>query len=350
MSVIVFMPGAFWQNQLGGLMPIPPQLLRQDVALRAELGAPDMRHLVVIEATDTDAALARTESLGPALDSLVATGAIRAYDQPAKYVPSRDRQLARQRKLPTEGDLRRSLDQALDSQPFRPGTFEPFVADIAAARRLAPLTPGDLAGTPLAARLESLLLKRDGHAIALVTVSGVKDAARLRAAVDGPGVTLLDLKQASEDLVAGQRTRILQSLAIATVLLVIVVWVALRDRRRAWRVLAPMVLTTLIILAVLRGAGVALNLFHLIALVLAAGLGLDYALFFEHAEDDPREQRRTLHALLVCALSTLMVFALLSLSTLPVLRAIGVTVTIGVIANFVLALLLTRPTPRSLTG
>jgi predicted exporter len=40
-----------------------------------------------------------------------------------------------------------------------------------------------------------------------------------------------------------------------------------------------------------------------------------------------------------------MVFALLALSSLPVLRAIGVTVSLGVVSNFVLALLLTRP-PR----
>ena len=112
---------------------------------------------------------------------------------------------------------------------------------------------------------------------------------------------------------------------------------------RVWRVLLPMVLTTLFILAVLRGAGVSLNLFHLIALVLAAGLGLDYALFFEHAADDPREQRRTLHALIVCSISTFIVFAVLAASTLPVLRGIGVTVTLGVAGNFVLALLLTRP-------
>ena len=90
-------------------------------------------------------------------------------------------------------------------------------------------------------------------------------------------------------------------------------------------------------------AGVSLNLFHLIALVLAAGLGLDYALFFERAADDPAEQRRTLHAVLVCSLSTLMVFALLAMSSLPVLRSIGVTVSAGVVCNFVLALLLTRP-------
>ena len=94
--------------------------------------------------------------------------------------------------------------------------------------------------------------------------------------------------------------------------------------------------------AVLRAGGVSLNLFHLVSLVLAAGLGLDYALFFEHASDDPAEQKRTLHALLVCSLSTLLVFALLALSTVPVLQAIGVTVSLGVISNFALALLLTR--------
>jgi predicted exporter len=126
------------------------------------------------------------------------------------------------------------------------------------------------------------------------------------------------------------------------VLLVVVVAVALRDRHRVLRVLSPMALTTVMILAILHAFGVALSLFHLIALVLAAGLGLDYALFFEHAADDPAEQRRTLHAVLVCSLSTWMVFVLLAFMELPVLRAIGVTVGIGVASNFVLALLLTR--------
>ena len=86
-----------------------------------------------------------------------------------------------------------------------------------------------------------------------------------------------------------------------------------------------------------------MTLFHLVALILGAGLGLDYALFFEHASRDRDEQRRTLHAVLVCTISTLLVFALLAMSPLPVLRAIGVTVSLGVILNFVLALLLTRP-------
>ena len=103
-----------------------------------------------------------------------------------------------------------------------------------------------------------------------------------------------------------------------------------------------MALTTLLILAVLRGCGIELTLFHLVALILAAGLGLDYALFFEHAGDDYEDQLRTLHALIVCSLMTLLVFFLLALSSIPVLRAIGVTVTLGVVGNFVLALLIAR--------
>jgi predicted exporter len=191
--------------------------------------------------------------------------------------------------------------------------------------------------------VDSLLLRRADHWTGLVTLTGLNDPTVLEQVLPNQsGVTLLDLKQASEDLVAHQRERILWCLAISAVMLVTVVFVALRDAGRVRRVLAPMALTTLIIVALFHAAGISLSLFHLIALVLAAGLGLDYALFFEHASNDPAQQRRTLHAIVVCSLSTFMVFALLGLSSLPVLRAIGLTVAAGVMLNFVLALLLTR--------
>jgi predicted exporter len=227
--------------------------------------------------------------------------------------------------------------------------FDPFVADIERARTLPPLTLEQLRATAFGAGLEALLTQHAETATALVTFSGVNDVASLHelAAGAGPQITLLDVKQASESLVAGQRTRILWSLAVAALLLIGVVAFALRSGARAARVLAPMALTTLVIVAALQAFGVSLNLFHLISLILAAGLGLDYALFFEHAAEDRAEQRRTLHAVLVCSLSTLMVFALLATSSLPVLRAIGAPVAIGVVANFLLALLLTRPAAAS---
>jgi predicted exporter len=346
-GVLWLSPRPLWQDELGGLTPVPRHLIERDSALRRELGAPDVRYLLVVEDRDAQGVLARAAGLDEPLDALVATGALAGFDHAARYLPTLEQQRRRQAALPGPEELRAALDAAVRATPFRPAVFAPFLADVERARHLPLLGPGDLAGTPLEAPVGGLLLERDGRWTGLVTLTGLNDPAALeRLVAASEGVTLLDLKQASEDLVARQRERILWCLAGSAVLLVLVVAVALRDATRVRRVLAPMALTTLLVLGILHASGVALNLFHLISLVLAAGLGLDYALFFERAADDPAEQRRTLHAVLVCSLSTLMVFALLALSTLPVLRSIGVTVALGVVGNFFLSLLLTRPGAR----
>jgi predicted exporter len=355
-----------WQNNLGQLTPIPQPLLETDARLRQELGAADIRRLLVVEGATADEVLSFLESLQPELDGLVQRGAIESYDHAARYLPSIARQVRRQEALPDTESLRAALTQATAGLPFKANLFQPFVNDVAKAKTLPPLTPQALAGTPLELQVGALLLHRADRWTGLITMGGVRDVAALEqlaaehentaassrptTASDNPTpknsaatLTVLDLKQASENLVARQRTHLLWSLAVAAVLLAITILTALRSPKRMLRVIAPMAMTTLIILAILHGLGISLNIFHLIALVLAAGLGVDYALFFEAVEDDPAEQRRTLHAVLVCSLSTLLVFAALAASTLPVLRAIGVTVTLGIVSNFVLALLLTRP-------
>jgi predicted exporter len=286
--------------------------------------------------------LQASERLRPALDQLVAAHALSGYDSAARYLPSAATQRARQAKLPDAATLQAALDSAVAATPFRSDAFTDFARDVAAAKQAPPLTVHDLDGTPLAASVGGLLLQRGDHATALVSLSGLADPAAVARIAQAHGAQLLDLKQASESLVVEYRQRVLVALAIAALLLIATVWVALRTPHRVLRVLAPMALTTLLILAVLRGFGVELNLFHLVALILAAGLGLDYALFFEHAGDDRAEQLRTLHAVIVCSLTTLLVFSLLALSSIPVLRAIGSTVAIGVFGNFALALLIAR--------
>jgi predicted exporter len=77
-------------------------------------------------------------------------------------------------------------------------------------------------------------------------------------------------------------------------------------------------------------------------LTLAAGLGLHYALFFERKVDNAAEARRTLHATLVCVISAVLVFGLLATSSLPVLRAIGLTVAMGVAFHFCLSILMAQ--------
>lgn len=341
-AVAAFAPGSFWQNDLGRLTPVPPAALARDAQLRSELGAPDVRYVLVVQQPDVESALRSSERLLPALQDLRARGAIGGFDLAARYLPSATTQHARQARLPDRPTLRAALDAAMAGGPFQPDAFDAFVADIERAKQAPALAPRDLAGTPLAASVEGLLLQRGGHVTALVALSGLQDPAAVATVASAHGAQLLDLKQASESLVAQYRQRVLWALALAAVLLTAAVWFALRSPRRVLRVLAPMALSTLLILAVLRAMGVELNLFHLVSLILAAGLGLDYALFFDHAGDDRAEQLRTLHAVIVCSLTTLLVFALLAASSIPVLRAIGATVALGVVCNFVLALLIVR--------
>lgn len=341
-GIIVFAPGPFWQNDLSKLTPVPADALAQDAVLRDELGAPDVRYVLTLEGKTEDQALQASERLRPALDRLVAAGALAGYDMASRYLPSAQVQRARQQALPAHDRLQGMLGTVLADSPFNADAFDPFIADIDAAKRAPVLSRTDLQGTPLAASVAGLLLSGSDHATALVSLNGLQDPAAVAKTAAANGARLLDLKEASESLVAAYRGRVLAALAVAALLLTATVWIALRRLRRVLRVLLPMALTTLLILAVLRGLGVELNLFHLVALILAAGLGLDYALFFDHAGDDRADQLRTLHALIVCSLMTLLVFSLLALSSIPVLRAIGTTVAIGVFANFVLALLVSR--------
>ncbi len=336
--------GPWWDTDLGHLTPVPEAMLREYESLQQALGAPDVRYLLALQGPTADALLAREESLSKSLATLTAQHAIGGFDLAARYLPSAAVQRRRQAALPDARSLQDSLDKAATGMAFRPGLFAPFVTDVARARTLPPLTAATIAGTPLALTVGSLLQPRDGSWTGLVTLTDVRQLQRLAqlAGASNGTLQLLDLKQAAEDLVSHQRQRILESVAAAAVLLILVVAATCRSFRRMLRVVTPMALSTLVTLAVLHGAGVALNLFHLIALVLAAGLGLDYGLFLERASHDETAHRRALHTVSICATAACVVFAVLGSSALPVLRSIGITVVLGVASNFVLSQLLIR--------
>jgi predicted exporter len=348
LALLWLAPAPFWQNDLAALTPVPPALLQREGQLRAALGAPDVRYLLVLEAADDEALLQASERLEDEVEKWKTGGLVDAVELPTRYLPSLATQRARQARLPDRATLAAALAAAGADLPFQAGLFAPFLDDVERARRLPPLTPQAFAASPLGSRLQAMLSRRDGHSVALATLSGVHDPARLAASAQAAGtgtasVSLLDLKAASESLVASFRARIGRALLVALLLLAGAVAVAFGDVRRAWHVIAPMSLATLLALAVLRAGGVSLSLFHLVALTLAAGLGLHYALFFERRVADVAEERRTLHATLVCVVSAVLVFGLLATSTLPVLRAIGATVALGVAFHFCLSTQMARP-------
>src|SRR5580704_3660900 len=265
---VIGMPGPWWDTDLGHLTPVPEPMLREYEALQQDLGAPDVRYLLALQGPTADAVLTREEALSAQLTALTNQHAIGAFDLAARYLPSAAVQRRRQAAVPDAATLHGSLDQALAGTAFKPGLFAPFVSDLERARTLPPLSVDTIAGTPLALTVGGLLQQRDGGWTGLVTLTDVRQPEKLAAlaAASAGNFQMLDLKQAAEDLVTHQRQRILASVATAAVLLMLVVAATCRSWRRMVRVVTPMMLSVLVTLALLHGAGVALNLFHLIAL------------------------------------------------------------------------------------
>ena len=341
-------PHPLWSNELAGLTPVPQSLQELDTRLRSELGAPDLRYALAIRAADAESALARDEALAVELKQLVATGAVGSFDSPSRLLPSVAHQRQVQQVLPDNESLRTRLHDALQGSPFREEAFATFLADVESSRTLEPLTPTALEGTALADRLDAVLLQKPAEAIALVTLNDVKDPGRIAewARSQGNDVLLLDLKSLAESLIARYRTLALAALGLALVVIGVMMVIQLRWRATL-AVLLPVVATLAGTVALLNVAGVPLTLFHVVSLILVGGLSFDYGLFFNRSEATGDDALRTRYSVMVCWVSTLGAFALLMVSSMPVLRALGSTVALGVSLGFVLSLLARRPEPEA---
>ncbi len=101
----------------------------------------------------------------------------------------------------------------------------------------------------------------------------------------------------------------------------------LRYRATTWRVLAPTALASAITIALLGIVGHQLQLFHVLALMLLLGIGVDYGVFFQERPD--RREASAWMAVSLSAASTLLSFGLLGLSKTPALQAFGLTMLLG---------------------
>jgi predicted exporter len=338
-----------WNDELSGLSPVSSSDQSMDDTLRKDLGAPDVRQLVVVTGDSEQAALETAERVGVVLAGLQSSGVLAGYDSPARYLPSVAAQHARQRAIPAAGKLRGSLAEAAAGLPFRAGTFAPFIEEAQTAKRQPALVRADLHGTALALKLEALLAQRRAQWFAMLPLRGVADASALEQEIArlGPqGVVLLDLKRESDALYQGYLARVLKFALLGAAAIGLLLAAALRSLRRAWEVLAPLAAAVIVTVAILIAAGHRLNIFHVVALLLVIGVGSNYSLFFERHNMANSSPERTVTSLLFCNLSTVIGFGVIGFASTPVLSAIGSTVAIGAFLSLVFAAILTARLSR----
>ncbi|WP_321851588.1 MMPL family transporter [Burkholderia diffusa] len=357
-ATLVLHRDGLWSRELAALSPVPARAQALDARLRADVGAPDVRYLVVISAPTEQAALERAEQVAAQLQPLVDRGTLAGFESPARYLPSDAAQRARQASLPDADVLAARMRAAVANQPIsvRPELFAPFIADVEAARHAPPITRADLRGTSMALAVDALLTERAGRWSAMLPLRA-PDAARsasaasapalaaapIRAAVARAGVPdalFVDMKAEADRLYVSYvhediRLSLAGFAAIAALLLI-----ALRSPRRVVRALAPLVAAVLVVTAGFALAGVPLTILHLVGMLLIVAVGSNYALFFCKRDDAQPVTPYTLVSLLIANLATVAGFGLLALSRVPLLETFGLTVGPGAMLALAFAAIL----------
>ncbi|MEP7068237.1 MAG: MMPL family transporter [Usitatibacter sp.] len=343
----------WWEHDLANVSPIPAAMRAEDASLRRQMGAPEVSVFLASRGSSEAAALEAAEAILPALDRWQAAGLIRSYDSPARYLPSPSTQAARLSALPDNAALEANLRDALRGLPYRAEAFAPFVADVAAARGAAPLTRAAYAGTPLGTKVNAQVIALEGQWLVLTPLGGVADPSAVRAALAKlPNATtrLVDLKEVSTGMLESFRHEATRQALMGVALICVLLAAGLGSIRRAFRVAAPVAAALPITIALLVAAGQRIGVFHVVALLLVLGIGLNYALFFERPAANETQRERARLAIALCSVATLITFGILALSATPVLRAIGATVALGAAVCLVLAALwaAAQPTDREL--
>ena len=349
--------GPLWGDELASLSPIAAGDRVLDEQLRRDIGAPDVRHLIVVNAPDQESALEASEKISVILQRAVQQKQVEGFESPASYLPSLALQRARQAALPGPEVLRENLREAQRGLPFRPGLFEPFLSDAAAAGTQRLLDRASLQGTSLALKLDSLLIKRDndgtGGWTAMLPLRGVTDSAAIGleiARLSKPQPVLIDLKHESDALYQTYRREVMTYSLLGTGAIVLLLLLSLRSPRRVLNVLTPLAAAVLVTFSLLVLSGNPLSIFHLVGLLLVVAVGSNYALFFERQAASAEEHERTLVSVLFANITTMLGFGLLAFSKVPVLHAIGSTVGIGAILSLAFAAIVIARAPDPTTS
>ncbi len=346
-----------WSYELNDLSPIPAALLDLDGELRADMGAADVRHMLLLQDTTQEQVLQRCEQFLPRLDALVAQGLLGAYQAPCAYLPSQARQEQRQQALPDQDQLEKALQEATDALPIALQSLQGFVEDVANSKALPLLRSEKLENSTFGITLGVTLYPvkvnegRVYHALIQLqaplqkgkAVSINHDAlqSELVDILDEQSV-LLDLKEDFNSIYKTYLNKILKYSAAGFMVIIVLLLIMLRSLKTTLLVILPLACAIIFVTALLHMLGSQLNLLNIIGLLLVFAVGSNYALFFSSSQSN-----MTLASLLLATTTTVIGYGVLIFSQIPILQTIGVTVGSGVFLALVFSALMAPGTMRN---
>ena len=145
------------------------------------------------------------------------------------------------------------------------------------------------------------------------------------------GVEFVNTLQRTTDALQQQRYSASKLLLVAYLLVSLLLTLRYRSLKTTGMLLVPICASAMVVI-ICFSLGQTLNLFHIMALFLVLGFGMDYTIFTREID---HMRAITLQAILLSAITSLLSFGLLSFSSIPVAHSFGITLLIGNCFNLI---------------
>jgi predicted exporter len=318
-------------DDIRSLQNPPKHLVDEQIKLSQLLDVPAPAQFYLVRGPTAEAVLQREEVLRERLEPMLEKRLISGYQALSNWVPSlhvqgEHRELIQNKLLNDGGALNLLAKKLGEDDKWVSRSREALLASA------LPLSPEIFLKSPIAEPSRAIWLGNlNGIYASIVGVRGAKkdNLAILQQAASGlEGVQWVDKVSEVSSVLAAYR----QYMTWLVVFSYLAVYGLLypRYRRGTWRVVAPTAIASLATLALLGSVGAGLQLFHVLALMLLLGIGIDYGIFLQ--EHFGRRDAIAWLSVALSAINTLLSFGLLSLSKTPALQAFGVTMLIGTVA------------------
>ncbi len=306
---------------------VSPSLLSQEqqVASRTQVYEPG-RYLMVQGASD-DAVFTALEQLYAALGEQQ-----QSLSSILDWLPSPARQrenYARQAKLYAEG---MALDQFAARLGLPATQFTAVKAQYQQADNRVLSVPALLEELP---SLPPLWIAQSDRIYSVVLIRKNSDLDKIAAAADKiTGVQYINTLASASEALKAQRETGAMLLLLAYALIAVLLMLYYRRLKAVCLLLIPLVASA-VTLAAVSLLGQSITVFHVMALFLVLGLGMDYIIF---AKEMQTQRAVTQQAILLSAVTSLLSFGLLAFSSMPIVQAFGSTILIGNTINFIAAI------------
>ncbi|MEO8314369.1 MAG: hypothetical protein ABI645_06190 [Pseudomonadota bacterium] len=297
------------------LQNVPHAMLDEQLQAGRILGLASPAQVFLVSGDTEQSLLINQERLTDRLAPLVRQGVISGFQALSDWVPSQSRQ-------ETDGPLIAKAD-SLALRAMAAATGERIVPQPTVSQSLTIDEFMRAGGThlPVGAWQDD-----SGLHFSLVMLQGVSRASLpllADSATGLQGIRWIDSTAQYSEVLTRYRARLSGLLVLGAIAVMLLLhW---RYKARAWRAYLPTLVGGVLTLACFGWAGVPLQLFVVLALILLLGMGIDYGIFMlEH----PGERSVWL-AVAIAGVSTLLAFGLLALSSTPALHAFGLAMLIG---------------------